>query len=454
MSSLIIEVCNVEAVRKHPNADRMCIVTVKGWDVIAGRNDKTGEMQFAPGDKCVYFPPETVIPHEISDRMGVTKYLTPMPKDEEGNRPEESRIRVARLRGEASYGLLMACEDEAWEVGLDVADHYRAYKYDPPPPCNGDIDRDHPAFHHYYDMENIKNFPTEVFSPGDEVVVTEKIHGMNCRLGLIRVADDRGNAVWRWMAGSHDVRWKEWSTPTKRHSAVALVERMVLDTPEVEVGQILDFKNGRFWRVDELIEEDEDREGEDRKLFRATRMTEEGEEVLIQSDFWKCFSPEVRNFLIEVSECGHDEPEGQPVNGGRNVVLFGERYGSGVQAGYGYGFDEGETSLRTFDVTVDRKYLDFDEKAELLEKHGVPMVPLLWRGPFAQEKIDELTEGPSLLSEGSQTEDDTVKVGREGVVVLSATERPVVCEARVFDRAQLKSINFAYLARKGGTEYH
>jgi hypothetical protein len=431
----------------------MCIVKVKGWEVVAGRNDQTGENQFKEGDKCVYFPPETVIPHELSDRLGVTKYLTPLPKDEEGNRPEASRIRVARLRGEASYGLLIPCEDESWEVGHNVSQHYGAYKYDPPQPCNdGDAERDHPAFHTYYDMENIKNFPTQVFQPGDEVVVTEKIHGMNCRLGLIKDSDDEGNAVWRWMAGSHDVRRKPYSTPVKRMDAVALHEKMILDYPGVAVGQLLDFKNGTYWRVDELVESEEE---DERVLFRATRVTQDGEEVQIPSDFWRYFTPEVKAMMIAASECGYqDDPDGKPVlDTGRNVVLFGERYGSGVQGAYTYGRENGVTSLRVFDITLDRKYLDFDVKWKLFEDYGVPTVPLLYRGPFSQEKIDELTDGASECRDG-EVEDDSVKVGREGVVIVSAQEKPVVTEEKVFERSQLKSISFAYLARKGGTEFH
>ena len=350
MSSLIVEVCRVEEVRKHSNADRMCIVKVKGWEVCAGRNDQTGETQFKAGDKCVYFPPETVIPHTLAARLGVTKYLTPLPKDEDGNRPEASRIRVARLRGEASYGLIMACEDESWPVGHDVSEHYGAYKYDPPPPPHdGDAEKDHPAFHRYYDMENIRNFPTEVFQHGDEVVVTEKIHGVNCRLGLIKETDENGHPVWSWMAGSHDVRRKPFSILQKRFDAVALCEKLVLETPQVEVGQIIDFKDGKHpWRVDEVIDSEDGR-----ILFRATQVHRQtGEELQIPSDFWNCLTPEVKALLIEISECGYaDDPQGQPAETGKNVVLFGERYGSGIQAGYGYGFDNGTTAFRAFDLT-------------------------------------------------------------------------------------------------------
>jgi tRNA-binding EMAP/Myf-like protein len=36
MSSLIIEVCKVENIIKHPNADKLSIVTIKGWQCIVG----------------------------------------------------------------------------------------------------------------------------------------------------------------------------------------------------------------------------------------------------------------------------------------------------------------------------------------------------------------------------------------------------------------------------------
>lgn len=75
MSSLMVEVCEVKCVEPHPNAERMCVVTVRGWRVCAGRNPDTGQNQFAPGDKCVYLPPDSVLPPALGERLGVTKYL-------------------------------------------------------------------------------------------------------------------------------------------------------------------------------------------------------------------------------------------------------------------------------------------------------------------------------------------------------------------------------------------
>ena len=34
MSKLIVEVCTIAKIEKHPNADRLDIATVKGWNCI------------------------------------------------------------------------------------------------------------------------------------------------------------------------------------------------------------------------------------------------------------------------------------------------------------------------------------------------------------------------------------------------------------------------------------
>src|SRR5436190_20273786 len=59
MSSLIIEVCRVDSVELHPNADRMAIARVKGWRTCINRDPNTGKLQFERGDRCVYVPPDS-----------------------------------------------------------------------------------------------------------------------------------------------------------------------------------------------------------------------------------------------------------------------------------------------------------------------------------------------------------------------------------------------------------
>jgi RNA ligase (TIGR02306 family) len=216
MSSLIVEVCRVGSVEKHPNADRLSICTVKGWRVCAGRDPETGRNQFEPGDKCVYIPPDSVLPPDLADRLNVTRYLSPLAKNADGVRPPGGRVRVARLRGEPSYGLILEPDDPGLEVGTDVAALYGITKWEPPPVrADGDAERPHPAFHTYTDIENYRNFP-DLLPDGEEVVFTEKVHGMNCRLGLVRTDGGGGAPGWTFMAGSHDVRRKEFDARGRR----------------------------------------------------------------------------------------------------------------------------------------------------------------------------------------------------------------------------------------------
>lgn len=400
MSSLIVQVCRVDQVNPHPQADRMEIARIKGWDscVVKG--------QFKAGDKCVYLPPDSVLPTALSDRLNITKYLGMVKKD---GVHIGGRVMVANLRGFKSYGTIMPCENPEWEVGTDVAEHYGITKWEPPLECqDGDAERHHPAFHRYFDMENIRNFPN-LFQPGDEVVITEKIHGQNCRLGLIRGTNENGEAVWHWMAGSHDVRRKQW------------YQKMKQDRNE---------------ETDEPI-------GEPYPYGDP-----------IESSFWKCFTPAVRAFMAEQSNCGYtpEELDNAPLvkDGGENIVLFGERYGSGVQD-MAYGFENGYTGFRVFDYTLSGKYVDFEYKQSAFAHHGVEMVPVMYRGPFDFVKVEELSEGPTTICEANKA---GKFAGREGVVVLSVTEKLSVTPEKVFERTQLKCISFAYLSRKGGTEFH
>jgi RNA ligase (TIGR02306 family) len=390
MSSLIVEVCRVEAVTLHPNADRMAIARVKGWETCIIRDAATGTTQFAAGDRCVFFPPDSVLPPDLSDRLGVTKYLSPLARKPDGTRPPGGRVRVANLRGFKSYGLIMPCENATWEVGFDVAGHYGVTKWEPPLRTqDGEAEVPHPAFHRYFDMENLRNFP-DLIPAGEEVVVTEKIHGQNARLGLVRDTGEDGRLVWRWMAGSHDVRRK--------------------------------------------------------KLGASEKV----------SAFWLCFSDPVRRLLCAVSGCGYAPEEidaGVPVREGltqHDVVLFGERFGSGIQD-MNYGLANGRFVFRAFDLTRDGRYLDFDAKAALFREYGVETVPILYRGPFDFGTIADLAEGATTVCEGA---DVAGFPGREGVVVTTAKEQTKATEKMVFERLQLKCISFAYLSRKDGTEYH
>ena len=83
---------------------------------------------------------------------------------------------------------------------MNVAEYYECIKYEPPQELTqGNMEREHPLFARYTDIENIKNFP-DIFQEGEEVVITEKIHGTNSRVGLLKG---------EFVAGSHRSQRKD-----------------------------------------------------------------------------------------------------------------------------------------------------------------------------------------------------------------------------------------------------
>ncbi len=193
MSSIIADVVEVDEVLPHPNADRLFLARIKGWQSVIRKLDD-GLPQFAPGEKVVFIPPDSTLPRAMAERLGVVTYLAER-TNIEGER--ELVVKRVRLRGEPSFGLVIAPEDPAWPVGTDVREHYGIGKYRPPVKFTaGDSEAAHPLFHKYTDIENLRNFP-DVFDGGEEVVVSEKIHGTNARIGSV---------LGTLLAGSHGLQ--------------------------------------------------------------------------------------------------------------------------------------------------------------------------------------------------------------------------------------------------------
>lgn len=187
-------VFTVGEVKPHPNADRLELVEALGWQVVCGKGlRKTGE-------KCVYIQPDSLVPDEWAEKWEVKQYL---------KGPDHNRVGQIRLRGEPSFGFIVEAADQNWPDGENVAEFYGITKYEPPVRTTcGDAEVAHPLFRKYTDIENLRNFPN-VFTVGEEVVATEKIHGTNCRVGMIDGVP---------MAGSMELRRKMPETEEAKKS--------------------------------------------------------------------------------------------------------------------------------------------------------------------------------------------------------------------------------------------
>ncbi len=163
MSILKSEVVPIKLI-PHKNSDNLSIVRVKGWQVVV----KTGD--FEGTDLGAYIPIDSVLPQtEEWEFLKQHKY----------------RVKTIKLRGMISQGMLIPAR-EGWVEGQDVTEELKVQKYEPPVPTflKGGMVKDVPNFPKYTDIERWKNHP-DIFKSGDEVVITEKIHGINFRCGII-----------------------------------------------------------------------------------------------------------------------------------------------------------------------------------------------------------------------------------------------------------------------------
>lgn len=223
MSELVIEVCELAKVENHPNGDFLDIVTVKGWECATTRG------KFKVGDKVVYFPPDTILPPERVEEFGIAAYLKNVM--ENGVR-RPGRVAACRLRTLPSFGYVHPAPEGA-TVGQDMMVYYGATKYEPPPPTAEGVNaRNHPAFLKYRGPDHWNNYP-DAFIEGETVVVTEKIHGRNCRAAYIHT----GDGVYEFMAGSHNFSYREFGGDKRSIYWTGVDEQTMALLKELSAGQ-------------------------------------------------------------------------------------------------------------------------------------------------------------------------------------------------------------------------
>ena len=77
---------------------------------------------FAPGDRCLYFPVDSLIPAELAEKLGVEGKLAGTDKD---------RVKTIKLRGQISQGLVGSTDliPEGMESSEEITEHLGVKKY-------------------------------------------------------------------------------------------------------------------------------------------------------------------------------------------------------------------------------------------------------------------------------------------------------------------------------------
>lgn len=168
------------------NSDNLSLLSFEeiGWFCV----DKKGEHK--PGDKVLVIPPDSVLPYELSEELGITKYLS------------KGRVRITRFRGNRSECLVVP---DKYEKDIPYI-----YKWEDPPSIQmmGEAlsSKEVPVwFEKFYKIPNILNEP-HTFRVGERILFSEKVHGTLLRTGILQHPETN---EYQTYVGSHEVVLKE-----------------------------------------------------------------------------------------------------------------------------------------------------------------------------------------------------------------------------------------------------
>ena len=338
MSTFQVLIKRIYAVEKHPNADRLDIARVDGYEFIVGRR-----MHYV-GDLAAYIPERAIVPEWVLKRLRLW--------DEEKQKgmlagPSGDRVKAIKLRGRLSQGICLPIIRETETHGMietiesgfefktlvaegdDVTDILGIRKYEPPIPVamSGDVFNAGTDLTVDFDVMDWKRWP-DVFSDGEEVIFTEKIHGTFTGIAVLPLEHAHPDAFGK--------------------------NRNIMIFSKGLGAKGLVFKNNE--------------KNKDNLYVRSTRkLIERLDEVVMHTNL--------------------TEP----------LFILGETYGPGVQdLTYGK-----ELEFRVFAVACRYRGSFYHSwsfvSGSLKNMFDFETVPVLYQGPFSVEKMREFTDGKTTL---------------------------------------------------------
>ena len=181
-------------VQKHPNADSLEIVKILGFQSVVK------EGQYKSGNQVLYFEPDTAFSLDTAKQFNIDTYMS-LRTDIYGEKVLV--IKEVKLRGELSEGLLLPTYTLN-NYGFKP-EFFPCFKFEAQAKLirTEDASPEVLAFPQYESLENLRKVP-DFFEPNEYVVVTEKIHGTNSRVGFY--TDENGKMV--LLAGSRTLNRK------------------------------------------------------------------------------------------------------------------------------------------------------------------------------------------------------------------------------------------------------
>lgn len=182
--------CDVVEIKlePHPNADSLSLVMVGDFQCAVRTED------WNDGDLAIYIPPDSVVPE--------TKEFEFLGK--------HRRIKARKLRGEWSVGLLIPAPANA-NLGDDYMERLGVEHWEPQVHGNfttgGENVTPPQGFFPTYDILNFRKY-SSYFNDGEEIILTEKLHGSNSRFVCINDQMYCGSRRFWKKEDSNNLWWK------------------------------------------------------------------------------------------------------------------------------------------------------------------------------------------------------------------------------------------------------
>lgn len=211
-------------VRKHLNADKLCVTTIFGNQVIVGTDVK-------PGDLGVYFEAGLQLGEEFAKANDLIRRKNPVTGLSEGGMFDENRrVRAQKLRGQISDGFWMpiSCLNFL-EIGMVLPEEGMEFtalkdteictKYIPRGRESG-VNRANQTktkkkvsimFKEHYDtMQLGRNL--DKIKGASEIVITEKLHGTSQRVGYVQIESEQSwlDKLFTWL--NRNIRFEHTKT--------------------------------------------------------------------------------------------------------------------------------------------------------------------------------------------------------------------------------------------------
>lgn len=360
----MVTICKVKKILKHPNADRLEIAEIKGWQVVCQKDI------YKEGDLVIYFEIDSVLPEDVEDIIFGKDAKIKLSK---------SRVKTIRIRQMYSQGLICPIVllqeriTKKIKEGIDISDDLGVKKYEEPISKSSKMyvqpikkKYENPNFHKVRKPQNIKNFK-DLFI-GKEVSVTEKVHGTSVVIEYVK----RPSATFMdklniFIFGKYEFCYRSMSVQLQKRKSI--------------------------WQ------------GILKKIFRKPDTgfyeKEIGKDV---------YSEAVKNYkLKDILDQGYG--------------ITGEIYGDGIQKNYSYSLKTGERKLICYGVRKDGINVQFKEAKQYCEKIGLQYVPVLFEGILTEEILSGCTNGKSKLDDKTIKEGCVVELTNQensSIVILKS----------------------------------